>query len=74
MRRKILLFGAGCFGLLLILLVAFFLLLPYLINLEPISEKIEALLPEIDSLIERANCGVMITIERVDVRKYAAGK
>ncbi len=44
MRRKILLFGAGCFGLLFILLVAFLLLLPYLINLEPIREKTEALL------------------------------
>ena len=44
MRRKILLFGAGCFALLFILLVAFVLLLPHLVNLESIKEKIEALL------------------------------
>ncbi len=44
MRRKILLFGAGCFALLFILLVAFVLLSPYLVNLESIREKIEALL------------------------------
>jgi hypothetical protein len=43
-RRKIVLFGAGCFALLFILLVAFVLLLPYLVNLESIREKIEALL------------------------------
>jgi len=39
MRRKIFLIGGGCFALLLILLVAFALLLPYLINLEPIRDK-----------------------------------
>jgi len=44
MRRKILLFGAGGCALLFILLVAFVLLLPYLVNLESIREKIEALL------------------------------
>jgi hypothetical protein len=44
MRRKILLFAAGCFTLLFILLVVFALLLPYLVNLESIREKIEALL------------------------------
>jgi hypothetical protein len=35
---------AGCFALLFILLVAFVLLLPYLVNLESMREKIEALL------------------------------
>jgi hypothetical protein len=43
-RRKIFLFGGGCFALLLILLVAFVLLLPYLVNLESTKEKIEDLL------------------------------
>jgi hypothetical protein len=43
-RRKILFFAAGCIALLSILLVAFVLLLPYLVNLEPIRDKIEALL------------------------------
>jgi AsmA-like C-terminal region len=44
MRRKIFLVGGGCFALLFMLLVAFALLLPYLVNLESIREKIEALL------------------------------
>jgi AsmA-like C-terminal region len=44
MRRKIFLIGGGCFALLFILLVAFAFLLPYLVNLESVREKIEALL------------------------------
>ena len=44
MRRKILLFGAAGCALLIILLVVFLLLLPYLVNLESVREKIEALL------------------------------
>jgi len=44
MRRKILLFGAGCVALLFILLVALVLLLPSLVNLESTKEKIETLL------------------------------
>ena len=48
--------------------------LPILIEIVDTSEKVEALLPEIDEIIERANCGVMMTVERVDVRKYSAGK
>ena len=44
MRRKILFFAAGCIALAFILLVAFVLLLPYLVNLESIRDKIEALL------------------------------
>ncbi len=48
--------------------------LPILIEIVDTSEKVEALLPEIDEIIEKANCGVMMTMERVDVRKYSAGK
>ena len=48
--------------------------LPILIEIVDTSEKVEALIPEIDALIEKANCGVMMTMEKVDVRKYAAGK
>ena len=44
MRRKIILFGAGCVALLFILLVALVLLLPSFVNLESTKEKIEALL------------------------------
>ena len=48
--------------------------LPILVEIVDTSEKVEALLPEIDAIIEKANCGVMMTMERVDVRKYSAGK
>ena len=48
--------------------------LPILIEIVDTSEKVEALLPEIDAIIEKANCGVMMTMEKVDVRKYSAGK
>jgi PII-like signaling protein len=48
--------------------------LPILVEIVDTSEKVEALIPEIDALIEKANCGVMMTIEKVDVRKYSAGK
>ena len=48
--------------------------LPILIEVVDTSDKIEALIPEIDAMIEKANCGAMMTIEKVDVRKYAAGK
>ena len=48
--------------------------LPILVEIVDTSEKVEALLPEIDSIIEKAKCGVMMTMEKVDVRKYLAGK
>jgi len=43
-KRKLLFFAGGCIALVSILLVAFVLLLPYLVNLEPVRDKIEALL------------------------------
>jgi len=48
--------------------------LPILVEIVDTEAKVEALIPEIDALIEKARCGVMITMERVDVRKYAPGK
>jgi hypothetical protein len=48
--------------------------LPILIEIVDTSDKIEALIPEIDAMIEKAHCGAMMTIEKVDVRKYSAGK
>jgi hypothetical protein len=48
--------------------------LPILIEIVDTSDKIEALIPEIDAMIEKANCGAMMTMEKVDVRKYSAGK
>lgn len=48
--------------------------LPILIEIVDTSEKVEAILPEIDEIIEKANCGVMMSVEKVDVRRYSAGK
>ena len=48
--------------------------LPILIEIVDTSDKIEALIPEIDTMIEKARCGAMMTMEKVDVRKYSAGK
>ena len=48
--------------------------LPILIEIVDTSDKIESLIPEIDAMIEKANCGAMMTMEKVDVRKYSAGK
>ena len=48
--------------------------LPIVIEIVDTNEKIEALIPEVDAMIEKANCGAMMTMEKVDVRKYSAGK
>ena len=48
--------------------------LPIIIEIVDTEEKIEALLPEIDRMIEESKCGAMVTVERVDVRKYTSGK
>ena len=48
--------------------------LPIVIEIVDTAEKIEALIPEVDAMIEGAHCGAMMTMEKVDVRKYSAGK
>ena len=48
--------------------------LPILIEIVDTSEKVEVILPEIDEIIAKANCGVIMTVEKVDVRRYSAGK
>lgn len=48
--------------------------LPILIEIVDTSDKIEAFIPEIDAMIEKAQCGALMTMEKVDVRKYSAGK
>ncbi len=44
------------------------------IEIVDMSKKVEDSLPEIDAIIEKANCGVMMTMEKVDVRTCSAGK
>ncbi len=48
--------------------------LPIVIEIVDTAEKIEALVPQIDAMIERAECGAMMTIEKVEIKKYVAGK
>jgi len=47
--------------------------LPIIVEIVDTEEKIESFIPELDILIEKAGCGVMMTIEKVTVRKYQAG-
>ena len=48
--------------------------LPIVVEIVDTAEKIEAFLPAIDSMIEESKCGAMVTVEKVDVRKYTSGK
>jgi len=38
------------------------------------EERIRAFLPVLDNLFEEVNCGGMVTMEKVEVLKYQAGK
>lgn len=48
--------------------------LPIVVEIVDTEEKIESLLPMIDQMIEEAKCGAMVTVEKVDARKYTEGK
>lgn len=47
--------------------------LPVVVEIVDTEEKIEELLPEVDAMIEEARCGAMVTVEKVDIRRYGAG-
>ncbi len=47
--------------------------LPIVVEIVDTSERVEELLPEIDAMIGEAKCGAMVTMEKVDVRKYVPG-
>ncbi|MFA6455439.1 MAG: DUF190 domain-containing protein [Bacteroidota bacterium] len=48
--------------------------LPIIIEIVDTEENVEMILPMIDDMIEKAKCGALITVERIDVRKYTAGE
>lgn len=48
--------------------------LPILIEIVDTEEKIKSALPILDQLITKANCGVLITIEKAEIIKYTSGK
>lgn len=48
--------------------------MPLIIEIVDEIEKIEEFLPKLDILFEEANCGGLITIEKVEVIKYVSQK
>jgi PII-like signaling protein len=48
--------------------------MPLIIEIVDVYEKIEKFLPVLHDLFEEANCGGLITIEKVEVLKYVTGK
>lgn len=48
--------------------------LPIVIEVVDSEEKISLLIPEVERLIEKAKCGALITLEKVEVIRYSAGK
>jgi len=48
--------------------------LPILIEIVDSEENISKLIPEIENLIEKAGCGALITLEKVEVLRYSPGK
>jgi len=48
--------------------------LPLVIEIVDTEENIRKFLPSVDDLFERAECGGMVTLEKVEVIRYKAGK
>lgn len=48
--------------------------MPLVIEIVDSYEKIEKFLPQVHDLFEEANCGGLITIEKVEILKYVTGK
>jgi hypothetical protein len=48
--------------------------MPLIIEIVDSYEKIEMFLPIVHDLFEEANCGGLITIEKVEILKYVTGK
>lgn len=47
--------------------------LPMLIEIVDTEEQIRAALPRLDTLLEEAGCGGLVTLERADIIKYTHG-
>ena len=48
--------------------------LPIIIEIVDELEKIDAFLPKLDEIFEKANCGGLVTIEKAEVIKYSGTK
>jgi PII-like signaling protein len=47
--------------------------LPIIVEIVDLEEKVQAFLPTLDSLLEAAHAGAMVTLETVEVIRYSAG-
>src|SRR5512146_2406693 len=47
--------------------------LPIVVEIVDSEDKIRAALPELDTLIEKAGCGGLVTLERAEVIRYTHG-
>lgn len=48
--------------------------MPIVLEIVDQEEKIESFLPALDALLDRANCGGLVTIEKAEIIKYASTK
>jgi uncharacterized protein len=46
--------------------------LPMVIEIIDTQEKIEEFLPEVEVMIDEAKCGVLITVEDVEIHRYSS--
>jgi PII-like signaling protein len=48
--------------------------LPIVVEIVDAEEKVRAFLERIDPIVEEAGCGVLVTLERVEILRYAPKK
>ena len=48
--------------------------LPIVVEIVDTEEKIRLFLPTVETLIEQARCGAMITLEKAEIIRYSVGK
>ncbi len=48
--------------------------LPIVVEIVDTEDRIKALLPAVDEMIESTGCGAMVTIEKAKIIKYTHGK
>lgn len=48
--------------------------LPIVVEIVDTAERIKSFLPRVESLIEEAKCGAMITLEKAEIIRYSEGK
>ncbi len=46
--------------------------LPIVVEIVDAEEKVRAFLEQVDPILEEAGCGILMTMEKVDILRYAA--